>query len=229
MQRLRLKADGRIVELRDGQEFPLAPAMPGPALRCPGPRCGATRNAVPKRRMRNRHAAGRARPAPPRAADADRIRGAARRARRDHPELGAGQARAARTGAGAARRDRPFAGNRFRRAGHGTGARLVRGLTRFLSRAGLQSAAGFRPKTLSVGTAVSAAHNGARSADTPDELRRGQWRKNPGDRAGHLGIARTHLRAASSSRRCGSAIATSTPRRCMRTSARSAKACAPRA
>lgn len=29
MQRLRLKADGRIVELRDGQEFPLAPDMPG--------------------------------------------------------------------------------------------------------------------------------------------------------------------------------------------------------
>jgi putative transcriptional regulator len=28
MQRLRLKADGRIVELKDGQEFPLAPAMP---------------------------------------------------------------------------------------------------------------------------------------------------------------------------------------------------------
>ncbi|HZR73432.1 helix-turn-helix domain-containing protein [Bradyrhizobium sp.] len=28
MQRLRLKADGRIVELRDGQEFPLAPFMP---------------------------------------------------------------------------------------------------------------------------------------------------------------------------------------------------------
>jgi putative transcriptional regulator len=34
MQRLRLKADGRIVELRDGQEFPLVPAMPAqlPAL-----------------------------------------------------------------------------------------------------------------------------------------------------------------------------------------------------
>jgi putative transcriptional regulator len=32
MQRLRLKADGRIVELRDGQEFPLAPAMPAEAL-----------------------------------------------------------------------------------------------------------------------------------------------------------------------------------------------------
>jgi len=31
MQRLRLKADGRIVELRDGQEFPLAPTMPEPA------------------------------------------------------------------------------------------------------------------------------------------------------------------------------------------------------
>jgi putative transcriptional regulator len=27
MQRFRLKADGRIVELRDGQEFPLAPEM----------------------------------------------------------------------------------------------------------------------------------------------------------------------------------------------------------
>ena len=35
MQRLRLKADGRIVELRDGQEFPLAPAMPGLALAMP--------------------------------------------------------------------------------------------------------------------------------------------------------------------------------------------------
>jgi putative transcriptional regulator len=28
MQRLRLKADGRIVELRNGREFPLAPAAP---------------------------------------------------------------------------------------------------------------------------------------------------------------------------------------------------------
>ena len=28
MQRLRLKADGRIVELRDGQAFPLAPVLP---------------------------------------------------------------------------------------------------------------------------------------------------------------------------------------------------------
>ena len=32
MQRLRLKADGRIVELRDGQEFPLAPAEAVPAV-----------------------------------------------------------------------------------------------------------------------------------------------------------------------------------------------------
>jgi putative transcriptional regulator len=32
MQRLRLKADGRIVELRDGQEFPLAPIMPAVPL-----------------------------------------------------------------------------------------------------------------------------------------------------------------------------------------------------
>ncbi len=30
MQRLRLKADGRIVELRDGQEFPLAPPLAAP-------------------------------------------------------------------------------------------------------------------------------------------------------------------------------------------------------
>jgi putative transcriptional regulator len=37
MQRLRLKADGRIVELRDGQEFPLAPAMPGLAPTLPEP------------------------------------------------------------------------------------------------------------------------------------------------------------------------------------------------
>ncbi len=36
MQRLRLKADGRIVELRDGQEFPLAPALPGVARAIPG-------------------------------------------------------------------------------------------------------------------------------------------------------------------------------------------------
>lgn len=31
MQRLRLKADGRIVELRDGQEFPLAPVIAAPS------------------------------------------------------------------------------------------------------------------------------------------------------------------------------------------------------
>jgi putative transcriptional regulator len=36
MQRLRLKADGRIVELRDGGEFPLAPALPEVALAIPG-------------------------------------------------------------------------------------------------------------------------------------------------------------------------------------------------
>ena len=34
MQRLRLKADGRIVEVRDGKEFPLAPdALKAPASR----------------------------------------------------------------------------------------------------------------------------------------------------------------------------------------------------
>jgi putative transcriptional regulator len=35
MQRLRLKADGRIVELRDGQEFPLAPSAPSVAPAAP--------------------------------------------------------------------------------------------------------------------------------------------------------------------------------------------------
>jgi putative transcriptional regulator len=33
--RLRLKADGRIVELRDGHEFPLAPVAPVEALAAP--------------------------------------------------------------------------------------------------------------------------------------------------------------------------------------------------
>jgi putative transcriptional regulator len=32
MQRLRLKADGRIVELRDGREFPLAPEASAPSM-----------------------------------------------------------------------------------------------------------------------------------------------------------------------------------------------------
>ena len=47
MQRLRLKADGRIVELRDGQEFPLAPTMPGPALAVPGPALAVPAPAIP--------------------------------------------------------------------------------------------------------------------------------------------------------------------------------------
>ena len=98
MQRLRLKADGRIVELRDGQEFPLAPAMPAVAPADAG------------------SGSGRARSAPARAADPDRIRRPARRARRDHPQLGAGQAHAARTGARASRRDRACAGNGVCRA-----------------------------------------------------------------------------------------------------------------
>jgi putative transcriptional regulator len=40
MRRLRLKADGRIVELRDGQEFPLVPAAPpiAPAMAAPAVR-----------------------------------------------------------------------------------------------------------------------------------------------------------------------------------------------
>jgi putative transcriptional regulator len=37
MQRLRLKADGRIVELRDGAEFPLAPATPAAPIEAAAP------------------------------------------------------------------------------------------------------------------------------------------------------------------------------------------------
>ncbi len=44
MQRLRLKADGRIVELRDGQEFPLSPEMLALAMPEPAP---ATPSALP--------------------------------------------------------------------------------------------------------------------------------------------------------------------------------------
>jgi len=58
MRRLRLKADGRIVELRDGQEFPLAPEMPGlaPAMPALALAMPETSDAVP--------AAGEAAPLP---------------------------------------------------------------------------------------------------------------------------------------------------------------------
>jgi len=60
MKRLRLKADGRIVELRDGLEFPLAPAMawlppptvPGDCSAAPGE--GAVAPAVRDLRRRAR-------------------------------------------------------------------------------------------------------------------------------------------------------------------------------
>ena len=48
MRRFRLKADGRIVELRDGKELPLAPAMrQAPRTRPRSPpcaTCGAARS-----------------------------------------------------------------------------------------------------------------------------------------------------------------------------------------
>ena len=107
MQRLRLKADGRIVELRDGQEFPLAPATPV-----------ASPAAI---------AASRGNGGPPAVRDLRRrarltqhgIRRAARRAGRDHPELGAGQAHAARAGARASCRDRACPGHGVRGPRHG--------------------------------------------------------------------------------------------------------------
>jgi putative transcriptional regulator len=54
MQRLRLKADGRIVELRDGQEFPLVPAaVAGPGA--PGtPRVAAQAEIPVVRDLRRR-------------------------------------------------------------------------------------------------------------------------------------------------------------------------------
>jgi putative transcriptional regulator len=54
MQRLRLKADGRIVELRDGQEFPLAPAMAAAAPVQTMPAEAATLPAVRDLRRRAR-------------------------------------------------------------------------------------------------------------------------------------------------------------------------------
>jgi putative transcriptional regulator len=49
MQRLRLKADGRIVELRDGQEFPLAPTT---VFAAPAPTCVAPAESGPPTAVR---------------------------------------------------------------------------------------------------------------------------------------------------------------------------------
>lgn len=46
MQRLRLKADGRIVELRDGQEIPLVPAYPAETATQPAAARPAVRDLV---------------------------------------------------------------------------------------------------------------------------------------------------------------------------------------
>jgi putative transcriptional regulator len=53
MQRLRLKADGRIVELRDGQEFPLAPEL---ATSAPAPVSSCDATALPAVRDLRRRA-----------------------------------------------------------------------------------------------------------------------------------------------------------------------------
>jgi len=58
MQRLRLKADGRIVELRDGQEIPLATAHPAEAAMLPA----AAQPAVRDLRRRARPLANAKRP-----------------------------------------------------------------------------------------------------------------------------------------------------------------------
>ncbi len=51
MQRLRLKADGRIVELRDGREFPLAPAISVVAPADAAPAVPAVRDLRPRARL----------------------------------------------------------------------------------------------------------------------------------------------------------------------------------
>jgi putative transcriptional regulator len=54
MQRLRLKADGRIVELRDGQEFPLAPVATEAAPAVPVPAAVEAVSAPAVRDLRRR-------------------------------------------------------------------------------------------------------------------------------------------------------------------------------
>ena len=201
MQRLRLKADGRIVELRDGQEFPLAPAMPDraamptlaaretaplPAVRDLRRRSQLTqlefaaRLGVPVETIRNWEQGKRAPRGPARALLAVIAHSPETVFARCWP-------RACR---------RPDVG--------ATAARMHRWQRR-----------------------ADGAHNGldpceshpcSSSKPTAPESRRSGWA--PGN------CADAPARGWSS-RRCGSAIATSTPRRSTRTSARSARACAP--
>ena len=113
MQRLRLKADGRIVELRDGQEFPLAPATTSvaPATTSVAPAIPAAPSDAPPPAVRDLR----------RRARLTQLEFAARLggAGRDHPQLGAGQTHAARAGAGAARRDRGRSRDGVCRSGQG--------------------------------------------------------------------------------------------------------------
>src|ERR1700688_2941590 len=58
MRRLRLKADGRIVELRDGQEFPLVPVTPL-AVRAAAPAAPAGRDLRRRARLTQQEFAAR--------------------------------------------------------------------------------------------------------------------------------------------------------------------------
>ena len=114
-----------------------------------------------------------------------RVRGPARRARGNHPQLGAGQACAARTGAGAARGHRPCAGNGIRGAGDRN-----RPAERHV---GVRTRSGCIPDALERMGAGSLPKRVIGRRETSC-CRRGQWRKDSGDRAGHMGIARPRLR-----------------------------------
>ena len=76
-----------------------------------------------RRARRNCEPSGGARPSTAGAPDAAGIRGQARRAGRDHPELGAGQTHAARAGPRASRRDRAFPGDGVCGSGQGLSER----------------------------------------------------------------------------------------------------------
>ena len=186
MQRLRLKADGRIVELRDGQEFPLAPTMP--ELEAP---VACTHDAGPANRL----------PA---------VRDLRRRARLTQIEF------AARLGVPVETIRNWEQGKRMPRG-------PARALLAVIAHAPETVFAAWRPRSLSPGLSVmvDASLAGAAiakcdqlaswlpqpilepvAADATDAVYRSQRRKNSGDRAGHLGTARTNLRA---DRRAGAA------------------------
>ena len=163
MQRLRLKADGRIVELRDGQEFPLAPAMDARASRT-RPRRPAVRD------LRRR-------------AQLTQIEFAAR--------LGV-PVETIRNWEQGKRAPRGPARALLAVIAHSPET-VFAALGQSLAPAPSREPA---PAASHVGSAVPQDIMGFDLRETADAIRRSQRRQDPRDRAGHLGAARAHLRAA---------------------------------